>query len=157
MNNRQDGFWQLIVRKGQVLIPTMARTEAGFYLAVEPIVVVDSRNFDAVAAAFLDAIHRGNPIVPTPSRDNYPPSLLLKYSNAKSLPAFEKSAQRWKLGRYSAEYAVVPYRPGRNGGSEEDVGSRETFSIAEPIESVVGRLIERALGGSSSAERRVTS
>ena len=37
----KDGLWMLVLRKGQAFIPTMAQTEAGFYVGIEPVEVVD--------------------------------------------------------------------------------------------------------------------
>lgn len=115
-------------------------------MTVEPIAVLDPRDRVAVELALLDAIRRGNPLIPTPSPDSYPPSPLLKHAKVKTPSAFEKSTQRWQLGRYPAEYVVVPYRPGKYGGAEEDSDLREVFPIDDPIESVVSRLVDRAIG-----------
>lgn len=146
-----SNLWLLFVRKAKVFIPTMARTEAGFYMGIEPVAVVDSSNREAVRSAFLDAIGRGNPIVPTPTRATFPPSPLLKHANVKSLSTFEKNAQCWKLGKYPAEFVVAPYRPGKYGGSEEDDSGKESFSASEPIECVVDRLLDRALAAAQPA------
>jgi hypothetical protein len=69
----QNGVWLLFVRKGKVFIPTVARTEAGYYLGIEPIAVIDCQDRNAVSSGLVDAIKRGNPIIPTPSRANFPP------------------------------------------------------------------------------------
>jgi hypothetical protein len=47
------GLWLLFLRKGQAFIPTMARTDAGFYMGVEPVEVVDMR--DQIGAEQVDS------------------------------------------------------------------------------------------------------
>jgi len=131
----------------------MARTEAGFYLAIEPISVIDPHDRQSIRSALLEVIQKGNPTVPTPSRANYPPDPLLKHANVKTASAFERSSRRWKIAQYATGYGVATYRPGKYGGSEEDETTRQTFSLDEPVESVVDHLLERALGASHRLNR----
>jgi len=142
-----QGFWILIIYKGQAFVPTEAKTEAGFYLGIEPIEVVDARERAGVEQAVLRAIGRGNPPVPTPSRDSYSAKIdpLLRRAKAKSFSTFEKDAQSWKLSKHDGAYFIVPYRPHEDGGAVEDVKRTERISGEEPIETVVRRLVDRAL------------
>ena len=57
------GLWLLFLRKGQAFIPTMARTEAGFYMGIEPVEVVDIQDQAGVEQALMRAVGRGNPRV----------------------------------------------------------------------------------------------
>jgi hypothetical protein len=146
MTRFQDGYWMLIIRKGKAYVPTMAKTEAGFYMGMEPIEVVNTTDRQQVENAVMRAITRGNPVVPTPSRDSYPPSPLLKVANVKSLSTFEKSAQTWKLSKTQGAYEIVPYKRVKPAGSLEDKEQTELVPDSEPLPVVVHRLIERALG-----------
>jgi hypothetical protein len=143
-----EGFWVLIIRKGQALVPTQAKTEAGFYLGIEPIEVIDARDRAGVEQAMLRAISRGNPPAPTPSRDSYCAKTdpLLRRAKAKSYSAFEKGTKSWKLSKHENAYFIVPYRPHEDGGAVEDVKRTERISGEAPIEEVVRRLVDRALG-----------
>jgi hypothetical protein len=140
----KDGFWMLTIRKGHAFIPTMAQTEAGFYMGIDPVEVVDASDRKAVVDAVLRAIARGNPRVPTPTRDNFPEDVLLKYANVKSLSTFEKLAQTWKFSKRQGAYLIAPYRPLKSGGSEEDPERTEAIPTEEPLETAVQRLVERA-------------
>jgi hypothetical protein len=86
----KGGFWMLTIRKDQAFIPTIAQTEAGFYKEIDPVAVVDVSDRKAVEDAMLRAIARGNPTVPTPTRDNFPEDVPLKCARVKSLSTFEK-------------------------------------------------------------------
>lgn len=149
----QDGLWLLFLRRGRAFVPTMAKTAAGFYMGVEPVEVVDAADQAAVADALIRAVNRGNPVVPTPTRDNYPEDPLLKHAGVKSLATFEKSAQSWKLSKREGAYLIAPYRPSGEGGAEEDLERTEAVPAREPLESVVHRLVERAAHAAQVAKR----
>ena len=117
-----SGHWMMIIRRGRAFIPTMARTEAGFYLAIDPVEVVDAADPAAMEAAFINVVQRGNPAVPTPSRDGYPEWVVLKHAGVKSAAAFERLAESWALSISGDNYALIPYRPFETGGSVEDCG-----------------------------------
>ena len=150
----ETGFWLLILRKGQAFVPTMARTEAGFYMGVEPVEVVEARNHAAVEQAMVRAVSRGNPSVPTPTRANFPESSLLKHAKVRSLSSFEKSAKSWKLSKRDNAYFIVPYRPRKDQGVEEDIERGEAIPADEPLESVVRRLVNRALESDAQMTKR---
>ena len=135
----------LIIRKGKAYIPTMAKTEAGFYMGMDPIEVVDTADRREVEDAVMRAITRGNPVVPTPTRDSYPPSPLLKAANVKSLSTFEKSARSCKLSKAEGAYEIVPYKRTKPAGALEDREQSEYVADSEPLPVVVHRLVERAL------------
>ena len=150
MSAGTKGLWTLFIRKGKVFVPTTAKTEAGYYLGIEPVAVVDATDRAAVKAAFLDAVSRGNPIVPTPSRSNFPPDPLLKYANVKSVSELAKSAHSWQLTKYATEYVAAPDRPGKYGGSEQDDGKKQVFPADEPMDRIVSRLVDHALAASGT-------
>lgn len=142
-----DGFWLVILRKGHAFVPTMAKTKAGFYMGIEPIEVVDAHDQVALEQAIIRTVKRGNPSVPTPSRDVYSrESALLKYAKVKSRSAFEKFAQSWKLSKREGAYFIVPYRRRQDSGSEEDMERGEAIPADVPLEDVARRLVRRALG-----------
>jgi hypothetical protein len=146
MTRFKDGFWMLVVRKGKAFIPTMARTDAGFYIGMEPVEVVDATEREEVENAIMRAITRGNPPVPTPSPGDYPKSPPQERAKVKSPSAFERSAQRWKLSRHGGTWEIVPYKRVKPAGAVEDRDLMEVPPDSEPLPTVVRRLVERALG-----------
>jgi hypothetical protein len=134
----------LRIRKGLAFVPTMAETEAGFYMAIEPVEMVDAADAQAIEAAMVRAVERGNPIVPTPVRGAFPEPVLLRHAGVKSLATFERLAKTWKLSKVGNSFTLAPYRPSEHGGSEEDVERSEVISATTSIVDVVRRLVRRA-------------
>ena len=88
----------LYVKHGVAYIPTVAQTEAGFFLDTEPVAVVPVDNAEALQRAVVEAIRRGNPKIPTPTRAAFPKPVVLKYAQETSWSAFKKNLQtgRWQ-------------------------------------------------------------
>jgi len=140
-----DGLWLLILRKGQAFVPTMAQTEAGFYVGVDPVEVVDLSDWKGVEDALFRAVSRGNPIIPTPTRDAFPEPVLLKYAKVKSLSTFERSAETWQLSKREGAYLLAPYLPQEHGGAEQDPDRTEAVPADMPLAEIIHRLVERAI------------
>jgi hypothetical protein len=141
----EDGFWLIFVFKDQVFVPTMARTEAGFYMGIEPVEVVDARDHTSVEQALMRVISRGNPSIPTPTRAAFPKNPLLKYAKLNSDSSFDRQTQSWKLSKHDGAYFIIPYRLRKDRGAEEDTERGEAMPADLPLEDVVRRLIARAL------------
>jgi hypothetical protein len=71
----------------------MAKTEAGYWLAVEPVDVEPVSDAIQLAKLLERAIRRGNPVVPTPTRADFPPDVMRKYCGLKSFSGFERTAE----------------------------------------------------------------
>ena len=83
-------LWHLYVGRDRVLIPTVARTTAGFFLDVEPVASIPITDEPALRAALTTTLAAGNPEVPTPTRQSFPTPVVYPYAGVKSWPAFEK-------------------------------------------------------------------
>lgn len=132
--------FQIYLRKGVVFVPTVARTEAGYYMGIEPLRVVPVDDSAAVQAAIKDAMSAGNPIVPTPTRANFPESNLLKYAKVRSWSAFEKNALNWTIDENAGIYKICPGRRHPEGGWEDDPERIETLPADATIEQVARRV-----------------
>jgi hypothetical protein len=142
----EDGSWLIFLFKEQVFIPTMARTKAGFYMGIEPVEVIDARDPTGLEQAIIRVVKRGNPSVPTPPGGaKFPKSVLLKYAKMKSISSFDKLAKSWNLSKRDGAYLIVPYRPRKDAGQEEDTERGEAIPINVSLETVVRRLISRVL------------
>lgn len=125
----------------RVIIPTQYKTEAGFYIDMEPVSVFDYSNTTGIVSAIEMAIERGNPIVPTPPRDNFPKPVILKYTTAKSWRSFEKSAIYWSIKFRTPSYHLVPYRRAKTGGFEADQTETQKFSTPTEAASQLAKAI----------------
>jgi hypothetical protein len=136
-------FCHVYVRYGIAYVPTCAQTCAGYYLEIEPVEAAPAADTEAFKAALSAAIARGNPNVPTPSRDAFPRPVVLKYAKTKSWKAFEKTALTWSLDRAGDRYQLVPGKRRHDRGWEDDNDRAETFPSEASLEEVVERAVSR--------------
>jgi hypothetical protein len=81
-------YCSFYLRNGVVFLPTMAKTEGGYWLGVEPVDVQNVETVGALQTVLLAAIARGNPTVPTPTREDFP-----RQCSTPSLPSMFGSYQ----------------------------------------------------------------
>jgi len=128
--------------KGKVIIPTCAKTAAGFYMEIEPVEIVSAAEVPAIAAAIKRAISRGNPVIPTPSPDAYPKPVVLQHAGARTWSAYEKHVRSWYVDIKMERFEITPLRPRADRGFEEDLENRQTFSVELGIDGLVRRAAE---------------
>ncbi len=129
------------LKNGTVYVPTVAKTEAGFYMDREPVSVMAAPDTGALRRAIQDAIGRGNPIIPTPPRAAFPRPVLLKYSGAKTWSAFARGASQWSIKEKDGNYQIVGYRTHRDGYWVEDPDQKTDFPSDATVDDVVERMI----------------
>lgn len=134
-------YCHIYLRNGTIYVPTVAKTEAGFYMNVEPVAVVSVANGEGLRNALDDALARGNALVPTPKRNAYPPSLLPKYAGVKTDRAFMQGASHWAIDIREGNYSIVGYRIHKDGYWVEDATSKIDLSPSSTVEDVVKRMI----------------
>ena len=146
--------WGFYFRKGKVYVPIVARTEAGYYLNIEPVAVVDADDFGGVVSAIQAAIERGNPAVPTPSRANFPKPVVLRYAGVKSWPQFERESLNWSVEKTVDVYRIVPGRCAPDGGWVDDDVHAETLPPGTTPEAVAKRMARIIQGVAKDASER---
>lgn len=109
-------LWHFYLRKGAAYVPTVAQTEAGFYMDIEPVEVVPLSNMEALQRAVKQAISRGNPRVSTPSRATFPKPVVLSHAKVKSWSTFEESASCWQIVEKDGSYQMGPMRTSSTRG-----------------------------------------
>jgi len=131
------------LKDGIVYVPTVAKTEAGFYMNGEPVAVVAAANTDALRRALQAVVARGNAIIPTPKRTAYPPPVLPKYAGAKTWSAFMQGASEWKIKERNGNYQIVRYRKDPEGGESwvEDPAHRIEFPPGSAVDDVIDRMV----------------
>lgn len=130
----------LYLRKGLVYLPVLARTEAGFYIETDPVVVetVDSPN---LRKAFVDTIAKGNPRVPVPDRDAWPQWVVLKHAKVRSMSAFERSALHWDIEQDEEGVKIIYMKPSAPRGWVRDPDQTIAYPPGTQLDDVIDRMI----------------
>lgn len=134
-------LWHLFLRKDTAYVPTVARTDAGFFLDMDPVEVVPAGDADALRHAVKQAIGRGNPRVPTPTRATFPAWVVLKYAKVKSRSAFEKGCSLWTIVEKDGLYQIRSNRKRPDGGWEPDPAQVEVFPPRIGVDEVAQRVV----------------
>jgi hypothetical protein len=131
------------LRDGIVYVPTVAKTEAGFYMNREPVAAVPAADTTALQRALRDAMRKGNATIPTPKRTEYPPPVLPKYAGLKSWSEFMQGASEWKILERNGNYKIVPYceDPEGSGSWLENSAHKIEFPPGSTIDDVIDRMI----------------
>ncbi len=132
--------WHIYLRNRTAFIPTVAQTDAGFYLDVDPVEVVSATDTEAFQHAVKQAIGRGNPKVPTPTRAAFPKPVVLKYATVKSWSAFEKGCLNWTIVEKDNVYRVIQGRKRPDRGWEDDPERIEALPPGTSIDEVAQRV-----------------
>lgn len=124
-------LWQIYYYKKFVYIPTVARTEAGFFMNTEPVVALPSIDEAGVSLAIESAVKAGNPLVETPDRSAFSKPVMLKYCKEKSWSAFERSSKCWKIRSDAAGFSLCAMIADSNGtqGKVEDLSQEIKFGV----------------------------
>ncbi len=129
------------LKDGVVYLPTVAKTEAGFYMDGEPVAVVPVANTNGLRRALRDVMGRGNAIIPTPKRNAFPPAVLPKYAGVKTWSQFMRSASEWSIKEKNGKYQIVGHRAHRDGYWVEDPDQKTDFPPGTTRDEVIERMI----------------
>src|SRR5882672_2271708 len=113
-------LWNVYLRNGIAFIPTVAQTDAGFFLDIDPVAVISATDAEALQDPIKQAMGRGNPKVPTPTRAAFPKPVVLKYAKVKSWSAFEKGCLNWTIVVEDGVYHIKRGRKRPDHGWEDD-------------------------------------
>ena len=116
-------------------------------MAVEPVDVRKVEDPETLQSMLLAAINRGNPVVPTPTRKDFPRPVMERYCGLKSLAAFERAAGCWAISEHDGRFHIYEWRRSeRYRGAREKADDTEVMLPGEtPIATVTKRAAEIAL------------
>jgi hypothetical protein len=134
--------WGVYVRQGTVYVPTVALTDAGYRLEIEPVEVASAASPQDVRAAVARAIGRGHPRVSTPTRADFSEPVVQKRAGVKSMAAFERSTTQWGIQEDAGIFRIVGKRLTAKGGWESDPGRVESLAPGASIDDVARRVAE---------------
>jgi hypothetical protein len=134
-------LYNCFLKSGIVYVPTVVKMQSGVYSDEEPVAVMPAGNTEGLRRAFLDTISRKNAIVPNPPKDNWPPPVLLKYSDAKTWSAFARGTITWSIKEDDGSYQIVGYRIHPDGYWVEDPEQKMEFPSGTSADIVIDRMI----------------
>ncbi|MDH0863147.1 hypothetical protein [Mitsuaria sp. GD03876] len=114
MKGKKQVF-NLYVRDGVAYLPVTARTTAGYYLDVDPVVTLDPPDAASLEAALRRVMTAGNPERPTPSRASFPAPVVLAPAGVKSWGTFVKRAANFSIVLRDAEVEINESGPALDG------------------------------------------
>lgn len=133
----------LLFKKHTVYVPTSAKLATGAYTEIEPVAVVAVTDTEGLRQAFLDAMARGNSIVPNPQKGSkWPPPVVLKYARAASWSAFMHGAAMWSIKDYGGAYQIVGHHVHTRGNATEDPSQKITLPPESNANDVADRMIK---------------
>lgn len=138
------------LRKGIVFLPVMKKTEAGFYICVDPVSMINVTSTTELRRAIGIALARPIPIVSTPPRDAKLNNIL-EVTGLRSLSAFDRSAVCWAIKEHQGIWKIAIQRSHKEGGGD-DKSQLITFPPGTSVDEVSDRLFQviqekaRALG-----------
>jgi hypothetical protein len=106
------------LRKGVIYLPLMRRTEAGFYVGVDPVAVVNVTATEELRAALRTALAHKPLTIPTPPRDAKLSSTLA-IAKVRSWPAFEREATCWLIREHNSIWKIAIQRSRKDGGGDD--------------------------------------
>jgi hypothetical protein len=128
-------LWHIYVRDGKVYAPTTAQTEAGYYLEIEPVDVVELTDTASICGVISRILKMGNPIVQTPTRAAFPKWVVLEAAGIKSIKAFERTAQLWIIQKTPSYFRIRQACKSDGGGWDGDIISQDL-----PVKTEFGEL-----------------
>ena len=132
--------WHIYLRNRTAFVPTVAQTDAGFFLDIDPVGVVSATDTEVLQDAVKQAIGRNSPKVPTPTRAAFPKPVVLKYAKVKSWPAFERECLYWTIVEKDGVYQVIQGRKRPDRGWEDDPERSEALPPEIGIDEVAQRV-----------------
>lgn len=130
------------VLRDSVYVPTVAKTEAGFYRIMEPVAVVKLSDAQGLKDVLKAMLLKGNPIIPTPKLVRRATSPILKYAPIKSLSKFDKEAAYWHISEKEGIYEFGPLKKRADRGWEEDSSRMRKMPPDSALDDVVNQVVQ---------------
>ncbi len=136
-------MWHFYIRKGMAYLPTIARTEAGFFLDIEPVVVLQADRRGDLIRALGQSIASGNVSALTPKRGAYGTPAILKAASIKTWATFERGARCYTVYRTDSGYEI-PTMEHRAEGWVENAEKTKRLPLSSHPDDVARVLVDDA-------------
>lgn len=136
------------LRKKQVIVPTIAKADAGFYLDAEPVHVLDLSDSAAIKKELIAQMRQEEHEIPTPTSTKTPGSVILEALHLTNWQSFEKETVMYTLHRSNDGSALYVTGRAANGlwSHNKDYEHKfpKTATPAEIADAIVERLAWQA-------------
>jgi hypothetical protein len=129
------------VHRGTAYIPTRAKTDAGFYGDIEPVEVAVTTDTAEFLAALRRAIARGNPIIPTVTRDRLSIPDVLRHAKVRSWRTFERDSTCWEISEQAGNWGFGRLKRRPDRGWEEDPSQFIVLPPNTGLDDVLAKLV----------------
>lgn len=126
--------------KKKVLLPTVAETEAGFFVEVQPLNIYEHHDVEGWTQALARALRATPEAVPTPEGEMEPGSHILDALHLNSWAEFEKESVLFTVHRGARYITIYATGFGEDGMWSAAAMSERKFHSKAPIEAVLKAL-----------------
>jgi hypothetical protein len=129
-------------KTGEVLIPSMEKAEAGFWLDVEPVERSSMSDRISLGKAIVSAFARSGKVVPTPPPNSRLKPVILAHSRARTWSAFARQYGQVSIVQSSeGTFTIEQYKPAPEGrGLVVDVEARRILPNRSSVDDLVAEL-----------------
>jgi hypothetical protein len=134
-------YWN--TKTGEVLVASVARTEAGYWLDIEPVERASADDPSSLLSALKKTVATKGGVIPTPTRSAFPKPVVLAYAKAKSWSDFERRYSQFSVAETpDRRYQIEGYRRASEGaGVEVDPEVSKVLVPEALLEDVVTELV----------------
>ncbi len=136
-NERLPTLWCVYLREGTAYIPTVARSDAGYCISVNPVEIVSAANAGELRLAIERVFVRGNQQASVPPPDEAPN--LARCAGVESWSAFIQGTRTWKIIEKDGVYEVT--QSGLSSGKDIRDEARRTMRLT--VSTSLGEAAER--------------
>jgi hypothetical protein len=129
---------------GTVVVPTVAKTEAGYWLDVEPVECASLADPSPFVTAVREAMARSGKVVPTPSSQNFPKPVVHSHAKVRSMREFERKYDQISLVRDpDGSFSIEQYTQAPGGsGRVVDCGKSALYPSGTSLDHILEELLD---------------
>ena len=133
----------LHIKSGRIMVPSISKTEAGFYLDCDPVEMAEVDNALSISLAVRRTLDRGCTQVPTPGRDEFQKWVLLKNTNSKTPRELHRQCLIWSFDEDSNKgFRIEGFKNLPNGkGAEPDPAVVTVLPPGTSFEHAIEKLL----------------
>jgi hypothetical protein len=139
-------LWHVYVRKGMAIVPTVAQTDAGYFLDSEPVHVSSLDSSDLLIEALERVMAVGNPVVATPTRAAFPKPVVLLYAKVRSWRTFERTTTCFSVSRVGGEFELSATGRDARGQWTESAGDTVRIPVSGGAAGLAALILSHTSG-----------